>query len=403
MLDSLAHLTGSEHAFSEVAAELRRAARTSGLGAAGAFHVSCSDESEFEATDAFRRDFAQETLPRLKYGSHVPFRIANPGARYEWGSTAIAEDHFTTDAARRGGLFMVVKINTHVAVTRSGEGGLAFGHMERYGAPSTYCGAVGAVLGGGSGLPFVRDLEAELRSDGLDRVTILREADGFDAGLAPLYGALACARLHARRVVQDVQDGTHAVPCMYVVIHGVTLNRSGMDTELIGGVYLLDRTGETPDDRYVGVGDDPRAYRFAEHGGKVQVTDDGCETPRAVRNHRALAAERLAAMGEDLTHPQVESAVNAARQAPPTSPARSLLKPALVALAEFTPIPAALWLFAEGLVGVHHAVRVNRAGSADHQREAARDIVSEFQEQVDAMSPEEARAVLERLQTAAAG
>ncbi len=404
MFEPLIPLLGGEHTFAAVCSELRTVARTSGATAVGAAHVTCSDESEYECADAFRRDFCQEVLPRLKYGAHVPFRMANPGARYEWGCAAVAQDHFMTASARRGWLLMVVKVNTHVGVMRTGPDGIAFGRMDRYGDESSYCGAVHATLAGAR-IPFVESLASELRSDGLDRLAILRDEAVVAPHLSPLYGAIATARLHARRVAQDVQDLTRGMPdtrLAYLVLHGVTLNHSGMDTELLGGAYLLDRRKKGARDTYCGLGDDPRAYVLEEHGGRIRVTDNGCEKPRRARDHRRLAGEQLDAMRAELGHPGVREAVQDARtpQGTARQQASALLKPVLHTLAELTPVPAALFLFAEGLVGVHHVVRLHRAGDASARAEAARDVVEAFEAQLDELSAEDAARILDRLQQA---
>lgn len=401
MLDALIPMIGGEHAFAAVCAELRGMARTSGATAFGAIHVTCSDESEFECGDAFRRDFTQETLPRLKYGSHVPFHISNPGARYEWGSMRVVHRHFVTAAARRGWLLVVAKVNTHVAVTRSGSAGVTFGRMDRYGRESTYCGAVHATLAGAH-MPFAHALADELRSDGLDRLALLRDAAVVAPDRAPFYGAIATARLHARRITQDVQDLEHdhsTAPVAYLVLHAVTLNHPGPDTELVGGAYFLDRRGSEPEDRYVGLGDDPRAYVYEESGGRIRVTEPDCDRPRVARDHRRLAAAALASMARPLAHPRIEHAVREARAS--RGSAAALLEPVLRALAEVAALPTALFLFAEGLVGVHHAVRLRRAGSPAAQREMVHDVVSDFEARLDELSPDDARRILARLEALA--
>ncbi|MDJ0974619.1 MAG: hypothetical protein QNJ98_09185 [Planctomycetota bacterium] len=401
MLEALMPLIGREHPFAAVCAELRSLARASGATAFGALHVTCSDESEFECGDAFRRDFTQELLPRLKYGSHVPFHISNPGARYEWGSMQVVQAHFATRAARRGWLLVIAKVNTHVAVTQSGRDGVKFGLMDRYGDKSTYCGAIHATLAGAH-LPFAHALADELRSDGLDRLALLRDEAVVPTRLASLYGAIVAARIHARRIAQDIQDlddDPSGAPVVHLVLHGVTLNHPGPDTELIGGAYVLDRRGERPRDVYCGLGDDPREYVYAEVGGKVRVTGPGIDAPRAARDHRRLAAETLAGMDHPLAHAQAKAAVAAARSSgPERATAAAILEPALVTLAEVATLPTALFLYAEGLVGVHHAVRLHNAGTHADREEAARDVVADFEARLDELSPEDAHRILDRLQ-----
>jgi len=398
MLERLRPLIGPEHTFSAVAAELRGLTRASGATAVGALHLTCTDESEYEGADAFRKDFAAETLPRLKFGQHVPFRLAIPGARYEFGSTGIAEEHFFTAAARRGWLLMVEKINTHVAVERAGAGGVAFGRMDRYGDASTYCGAIHALLAG-SRLPSALALAAELRSDGVDRLAPLLDPACVARSHAPLLAAVALARLQARRIAQDVQDAPARGRVAHLVLHGVTLNRSGMDTELVCGAYLLDRRGTEPEDLYLGLGDDPRRYRLSEAGGTIRIDEGRDLELRPARDHRALSDAELARLRTRPVPSELEQAISRARAESSTvgPTARTLLAPLCGVLAEYTPVPAALFLFAEGLVGIHHAIRLRTHGSADEQTRAARNIVADFEAQLDRLSPADAKRIIERL------
>jgi len=397
-MDRLNQLLGAEHQFSHVCGELRGAIRALAPAGVGAMEITCADESEYECAEAFQRTFAQEMLPRLKYGSHVPFRIANPGGRYEWGSAAIAEQHFATPASKNAFKVMVVKINGHVAVTRSGEGGLEFGHMDRYGAASTYCGAIHALLDGAD-LPFVDDLKASFLSEGVDRLAILRD----DAQVAPnervLFGAAANARLQARHAVQDIQEHEPTTPTLYLVLHAVTLNRPGLDTELVGGLYVLDHRNARRKETYRGIGDDPSKYELTEHLSQLRLRDENLQTVRAVRSHRVLAARRLALIRKDAPSADgpVGQALRAAQQAGRGGAARVALRALLFAVAEVTPLTAALYLFSEGLAGVHHVRRVHRGGSLADQEQAAREVLEAVQRSLDKLPAGKVEQVLERL------
>ncbi len=397
-MKQLLELLGAEHAFAHVCAELRSAVRTLAPSAVGALQITCVDESEHECAEAFQRSFAQEMLPRLKYGSHVPMRIANPGGRYEWGAAGIAEDHFAIPASEHGFKVVVVKINSHVAVTRSGPEGLHFGRMDRYGAESTYCGAIHAAIDGAD-LPFVHDLDASLRSEGLDRLAALRDENVVQPEARALFGAVANARLQARHVVQDLQEHDAKTPTLYLVLHGVTLNRTGLDTELIGGLYELDHRKALRVERYTGLGDDPAKYELGEHLSHLRVYDPSVHTPRAVRRHRALAAGRLKMMRvEDRTDPgPVRQAVQAARHTGRGAAARTALRALLFTLSEVTPLTAALFLFSEGLTGIHHVRRVHHGGSAEEQAREAREVLASMRRSLDRLSPEKIEQVLERL------
>nr|MDJ0523506.1 hypothetical protein [Planctomycetota bacterium] len=285
-------LIGSEHALAETARQIRGAVRAQGATGVGGFQITCADECEHECSEAFWRGFALELLPRLKYGERVPFRIANPGARYEWGAVRIAEDHFATKEARSGSLALVVKINGHVAVTRSGARARAFGRTDRYGGESTYCGAIHAVLSG-SELPFAEELRADLLSEGHDRIAALQREELQADGRNVLFGALVAARLQARKCVLDIQDHTPLAPCIYIVMHGVTLNKPGQDSELIGGLYVLDHRTSKRRETYHGLGDDPSAYVLENVHGRLAVHDPQSARERPVRDHREMAADRL--------------------------------------------------------------------------------------------------------------
>ena len=58
-------LVGGEHDLAEVSREIRSAVRGLGATGVGGFLVTCSDESEYECSQAFERGFAfgQEAVP----------------------------------------------------------------------------------------------------------------------------------------------------------------------------------------------------------------------------------------------------------------------------------------------------------------------------------------------------
>ena len=107
--------------------------------------VTCSDEAEQENVEAFQRQFVRYLLPSLKFSSKSPFRVANLGGRYQWGSVRIAEDHYALAQGADHWKMLVVKMSSHVAVIETPTG-LEFGKASRYGADSTYCGALDAVI-----------------------------------------------------------------------------------------------------------------------------------------------------------------------------------------------------------------------------------------------------------------
>lgn len=268
-MERLHTLLGGEHEPAAVARELLTAVRALAPATIGAALVTCSDESELEEAEAFQEGFAREALPRLKSGTRSPFRMANPGARYEEGAAAIAEAHFATPESAQGFKVLVGKVNGHVGVIDSEAERPRFGRLLRYGVESTCCGAIDALLQG-SDLPFVRDLRDALRSDGRDRVAELHEVE---EPLRPLFGAMVSARVQARRLAADVRRHVPETPTLYLLLFGVTLNKAGPDTEIPAGLYVIDRRTDTPEERYRGLGDDPRAYVLATEEGRLCIDD----------------------------------------------------------------------------------------------------------------------------------
>lgn len=171
-MDELLPLLGKEQDFDTISAALRRGIRRLDPGGVGAFHITCADESEHEATQAFERGVCRDHLPRLKYAQAVPFRTINAGARYDSGTLAICEDHFALGQEREGFKLVIVKIQGHCSRARD-ESGVTYGQRERYGHLSTYCGAIAAMLGGAE-LPLVKEMQAAIDADApgaLDRIT----------------------------------------------------------------------------------------------------------------------------------------------------------------------------------------------------------------------------------------
>ncbi len=393
-------LVGREQDLAETANTLRAAVRALSATAVGGFQMTCSDESEHECSAAFERGFALELLPRLKFGERVPFRIANPGARYEWGAVRIAEDHFSTAEARRGFLALVVKINGHVAVAEPGKSDFAFGRTDRYGDESVYCGAIAAMLGD-SDLPWVEDLRADLGAEGRDRLATLRSAELSVDGRNALFGALTAARLQARKCVLDIQDHVPAAPTVYVVMHGVTLNKPGPDSELIGGVYVLDHRGPERREHYHGLGDDPAAYVLTRSDGRLHVSDPGSQRERLVRDHRALAGARLRGLadGERTLDGEAHDLLARAgqEQAGAEGAGRSTLAGLLAALASRSPLATALLLVAEGAVGIHDVYRLQRSAEPEEQTRFARRLVEAVRQRADQLPPGTARRVVDAL------
>ena len=112
-LESLYKLLGSEVQLDDTMRALSFAVRALRPPMVGALQVTCSDESEKECCDAFQRRFVQQFLPSLKFGGHFPFRTANLGGRYEWGSIRIAENHLAAQPKKNAFKVNLINVNIH--------------------------------------------------------------------------------------------------------------------------------------------------------------------------------------------------------------------------------------------------------------------------------------------------
>ncbi|MBN2493375.1 MAG: hypothetical protein JXR96_02190 [Deltaproteobacteria bacterium] len=285
-------LLGVESPLPTVCAALRHAAGALGFPVVGAFHIACADESERECVEVFQADFARVLLPALKQDLPSAFRLANLGARYEWGAVHVAEHHYALPASREAGKVLLVKVNSHVGIQPAGQGE-RYGKLDRYGQDSDCCGALHAMLAGAEG-PFADELAEVFRSEGRDRAAALRDEDQVDPALRSLYLAVVCARLQARQVAIDLADHKPASPTLYLVVPCVTLNRTGPDndTELICGLYRADYTGPALRATYTGLGDDPARYRLERSSAGVRIDEPGCTREREARDHRSWVIAR---------------------------------------------------------------------------------------------------------------
>ncbi|UCE01400.1 MAG: hypothetical protein JSW67_08860 [Candidatus Latescibacterota bacterium] len=405
-------LIGREKALREVSQALHFGARRVAAAGVGAMHVTCADESEHECVEAFQHGFVHYLLPALKFARQSAFRIANLGGRYEWGSVRIAEDHFATPPTKDAGKLLVVKINAHVAfeeepapVVRSGgpaERSYRFGFWKRYDSESACCGALAELLGG-STAPFVEELRESFHSEGRDRVAMLRDTTRVDPTLRALHAAIVSARLQARKATLDIQDYEPVSPTLYFVLPCVTINRHERDTEILCGIYSLDSRGGNAEGTYVGLGDDPSAYETWRQNGLFVVSDGEAAVERRARDHRALVRDawkeqrigtRSVVRDERIERIQRDVEQNKHHH---HHHAKKLLRAALPILAEVAPVPAAILLFAEGAVGIHHAFRVQQLAREMEKSQEARQILDEIEAKVDHLEPDHARALIELL------
>lgn len=386
-------LVGREEDLHTVHYALKMAVRQLAPPVVGAMQVHCSDEAEGESIEAFQSGVAQDLLPRLKFASRVPFSTSNLGGRYEWGSLAVAEDHFATPQSRNAFKLMVVKVNAHVGVW-SDATGRSYGRLRRYDLESTCCGALTALIEGGTG-PSIDQLAEPFGSEGVDRLAALR--DEVEPDRRMLAAAIVQARLQARSAVLEAQEHRPQTPTLYLVVPAVTLNQPDRDCEMLCGVYLIDRLGAQASGSYWGLEDRPEAYEMAETNGRLTVRD-ATTTPREVRDHRHLIrmAWRERRPSEPAKDERVDEILARARDGSTTDHLLTpmLLKSLLVVLAELSPVSATLLLFGEGATEIYDAYRAHRVAQEDEASDAARRMLVELHERVDRMPPDEVEKVL---------
>jgi hypothetical protein len=258
MLEELRRMVGREHRIDEVNAAVRTYVRELAPAVVGAYHISCSDESEKENRISFYDVVVRELLPDLKFYRRSAFKTTNLGGRYERGAIAIAEDHFATPASKNKFKVLVVKLSSHVSVD-GGESTRIYGRMDRYDRESIFCGALHALLDGVD-LPAIDELRATFSSTGVDRVALLNDPEVTPPRLRPLAAAIANVRLQTDAVLADIAS------------HRLTLNRLAADTELFCGFAIADTREPSSDPVYLGLGDHPARYSFHEES-RLAVTE----------------------------------------------------------------------------------------------------------------------------------
>ena len=401
-MERLQILVGTERSLERVTQTLCFVVtRMTNSACVGAMHVTCADESENECANAFQRGFVQYLLPSLKFAQHSAFRIANLGGQYEWGAVRMAELHFAVPKRPDDAKILLVKVNAHVAMLEDKEG-IRYGVMKRYQANSPCCGALDGLLQDGH-QPFVDRLREVFGSEGLDRVAMLRDEKIVAPGQRSLYAAVVSARMQARKAILDIQDYEPASPTQYLVVPCVTVNRPEKDTEIVCGYYMADSRHQDRKAEYFGLGDDPRAYSLAFEHGRCTFVDPHLGTQREARDHRALAMQRLHRHRQEhdmrVSHKRMEQiSYDVARDRHRDHRhGKLLLKALLVALSEVAPAPAAVLLFAHGLVGVHHAFRVHQLSQELEGSAEARRVLDEVHANVDRLKPDEAEAMIKLL------
>jgi len=404
-MHTLRELLGKEHPLDTACRTLRDTCRLERPVAVGAYHIHCSDETEKECADAFQQWFVQELLPDLKPWNRSPFRTANLGARYEWGTAGIAEDHYAIPEAMDGVKAVVIKVSSHVGVLPQGND-QQFGKIQRYGAPSSCCGALTGLLCN-SHLPSLLRMREVFQSEGKDRVAMLNDAEQVDPAYRLLFAAVVNARLQSRRAVLDIQNMAPRSPTVFLIVPCVTLDRSQRDTELVVGCYRADCSNGPAKVTYQGLGDDPSKYEALLHHGHLQVGDDQLQQERVARDHREIIDQWRARHGIDPSPAREHSAQirEAARKVDKhgSAVAQEVATALLTTMAVASPIPFALELFVSGAAGIHHVYRAWRLASGGAEANDARPIFDEVLAHIESLSPEEAQQLVQSLAERYAG
>ena len=266
-------LIGAEAELPELSRAILALARSFDVPTVGGYHITCSDETEWECARAFHRIIAAATLPPLKADRPAAFHTMNLGARYESGAARIAEHHYAVNQPDGRAKLMIVKINSHVSVDQTADGP-RFGTLDRYGIESTCCGALTAMFTDAS-LPALDELRQTFRSESTDRIALLRDEMRIPASRRLLYAAVVNARLQAARAVDEMTATAPHSPTVWLVFPCVTLNYVNRDdTELLIGQYTVDATEDEPTTLYQGLGDMPSEYRLGNQDERIVIEDD---------------------------------------------------------------------------------------------------------------------------------
>jgi len=269
MMNELHELIGLECELRLVSETLRQVAEKIGASVVGGFHITCSDEAEWECTKTFDQLFAKGLLPELKPNVQTPFRTMNLGARYEPGSIAIAEEHYTIPGPGNRTKLLLVKINSHVAFEHA-KGESQYGWLQRYDSRSSCCGALMSMTSE-TAIPAVTETRKLFRSNGKDRLAMIMNESKVLPRYRALFLALTNARLQASSAISDIMNHQPTMPIKYVVVPCVTVNRPTADSEIVVGSYLVDATEEVKTANYVGLSDWPGDYEVRNENGRLVV------------------------------------------------------------------------------------------------------------------------------------
>ena len=207
--------------------------------------------------------------------------------------------------------------------------------------------------------------------------------------------------MQARSAAVEAQDHKPASPTVYLIAPSVTFNQPDRDSELLVGVYLIDRRSGRGRDVYRGLSDHPSHYRIEMQHQRVHVHDEQARDVREARDHRQLVAEATRRKGalKLASDERVDRLIEQARQGRTGGAhvSRQVAKGLLTLLAELTPVSAALMLFTQGATGIYQVYRAHRLVQDVENTVEARKMLADLHDRVDHLPPDQARQVLEIL------
>lgn len=399
-MEQLTRILGAEHSLEQVCQAIHISVVERHPTLVGAMQITCADESGNECATAFQHGIVNFLLPPLKFANRAAFRISNLGGRYDWGAIAIAVEQYAAAAPPGAPRLLVVKVNSHVGVAE-GRNGPVFGSVTRYDGEAECCETLHALLRGERG-PACDELRGLFLAERPDRLEVLLDENRIGRSRRYLHAAIVSARLQARQVVLDIQELRPTSPTEFLVVPCVTFNRPGRDSEMACGYYLAER-GATDEPAYHGLGDDPVAYELEWRHDKACVSDEHLEGPRTARDHRVLVLEewhrRLDRRKVTIAEERMQAIRNEAARAGdvPHQRTKAVLKLLLALLADLDPVSAAVFLFAGGTTGIHHAFRMHRLVRDLESSHEAKRILEELRTRVDSLEPEQAAAMMQVL------
>jgi hypothetical protein len=402
----LERLIGTERRLGEVGHAIVSASRILGAKNVATLHVTCSDEREKECADDFVNSVVRE-VGNGPFTRRAPMRTANLGARYEWGSAGLALNHFAAEGTEKS--LLILKTSSHVGYVEQG-GMREYGIVDRELLTSTSCGALGCLLGGVT-KPFSRELELLFGSEGLDRLGMLRDSTVVSALERSAAAGVINARLQARKAFLDISEQAMAdlamAPQHVLVVACMTLNRPGVDHELLVGFYSGARDPKAPGGfqfTWTGLSGDPRQLEISHTSGALSMTSTGVRTrfARGPKEHRRLPLVEV--LGNPETPAPVQAAVDHAVDEIQTSlraeksPAAKLaLAGVAVVIGEVMPVAGLALLLSSGAIELHHTWRVHRVASGQASDAEARALFEEICVGFDHLNESEAQLVVNRL------